>query len=61
MAKWYSCSAYFAGHVAVFVEADSAEEAALKAEQEFDMLDSREIEAGIEEMEIQDVEEDCDA
>ena len=61
MAKWYSCSIYFAGHVTVSVEADSKEEASRKAEQEFDELDSRELEAGVEDMEVQDVEEDCDA
>lgn len=61
MPKTYRCSIYFAGHVDVEVEADSLEDAASKAEFEFECLDPRELEANVECVEIQDVEEDEDA
>lgn len=61
MAKTYRCEIYFSGHVCVELEADSLEDAAQKAEEAFEDLDCREIQANVEYTEVQNVEEDEDA
>ena len=61
MPKTYRCSIYFAGHVDVEVEADSMIDAAQKGAEAFEDLDCQELEANVECVEIQDVEEDEDA
>ena len=56
MSKEYSCCIYFAGHIEVSVDAEDEDEAYDKALEQFDFIDVREIEAGIEEVEVQDIE-----
>ena len=56
MSKEYSCCIYFAGHVEVLVDAEDEHAAYDKALEQFDFIDVREIEAGIEEVDVQDVE-----
>lgn len=60
MPKIYRCDIYFSGHVPVYVEAESPEEASSKSNEEFENLDSRELEANVEYTEVQDIEEDED-